>query len=398
MSDLCGVNQPLRVLHLGKFYPPYAGGMENFLGDLLPALERSGVRTGALVHAHTPINSGTAQERIAADTAERIWRVPCLGSLLYTPVSPAFPVWLSRKIKEFRPQILHMHLPNVSAFWAMAVPAARKIPWIIHWHADVVPSRIDKRLLLAYNLYRPFEQKLLANSKAIIVTSAPYLNSSKPLQPWKNKAQVIPLGIDPERLPLPDKEMRLWAENFWGTSTFRILSVGRLTYYKGHEILIRAMGKLEGSRALILGEGDQHDKLAALIASLGAGDKVSLAGKLPDIQLHALLASCDCFCLPSIERTEAFGLVLPEALRFGRPLLASDIPGSGVGWVVENGKTGLLVTPGSVQELAAGVAKLRDNPELCAAMGAAGSVSFQQRFHIDSVAEKIAALYRNLID
>jgi glycosyltransferase involved in cell wall biosynthesis len=398
MTDLCANTKEIRVLHIGKFYPPYAGGIENFMGDLLPALERSGVRSGALIHAHESTTSASPDERPEHHASEKIWRVPCLGNLLYTPISPAFPLWLSRTIKEFRPQILHIHLPNVSPFWALALPAARKIPWVIHWHSDVVPSRIDKRMMLAYNFYRPFEQKLLAKSKAIIATSTPYLESSKPLQSWHDKAHVIPLGLNPERLPLPDEETRIWAEKLWGETKFRILSVGRLTYYKGHEILIRAMEKLEDSKALIVGKGERHDKLASLISSLGFKDKVSLAGEQPDKKLLALLATCDCFCLPSVERTEAFGLVLPEALRFGVPLVVSDIPGSGVGWVVENEKTGFLVPPGNVDGLAAALTKLKDNPEIRAMMCAAGKESFRKRFHIDSVAEKTIELYRQLVD
>jgi glycosyltransferase involved in cell wall biosynthesis len=398
MTKLCKNTKQIRVLHIGKFYPPYAGGIENFMGDLLPALERSGVRTGALVHAHKLINNEGTEEHSTSHTFKRIWRVPCLGNILYTPVSPTFPLWLSKTIKDFQPQILHIHMPNVSPFWAMAIPSARKIPWLIHWHSDVVPSRIDKRLGLAYNFYRPFEQKLLARSKAIIATSTPYLNSSQPLQKWQDKVQVIPLGLDPKRLPVPDEETRDWAEDFWGETGFRILSVGRLTYYKGHKFLIQAMEKLEDCKAVIVGKGEHQEKLSTLISSLGVDEKVILAGGQPDKKLHALMASCDCFCLPSIERTEAFGLALAEAMRFGVPLVASNIPGSGVGWVVENNKTGLLVHPGNVEELAAALTKLKNNPEIRATMGSAGVQSFKERFHIDSVAEKTIELYHQLLN
>lgn len=398
MTELSENTKQIRVLHIGKFYPPYAGGMENFMGDLLPALENSGVRCGAFVHAHESAGNIDKQGQTPLHTSEKVWRVPCLGNLLYTQISPSFPLWLSRTIKEFRPQILHMHVPNVSAFWALASPAARKIPWVIQWHSDVVPSAIDKRLLLAYSFYRPFEQRLLAKSKAIIASSEPYLDSSKPLEPWKDKTHVISLGLDPKRLPLPDEETRAWAEDFWGETGFRILSVGRLTYYKGHKFLIRAMEKLEGCKAVIVGKGEHHDKLSALISSLGIDGRVTLAGGQPDNKLHALMASCDCFCLPSIERTEAFGIVLPEAMRFGVPLVASDIPGSGVGWVVENNKTGLLVAPGNVEELAAALATLKNNPEIRTTMGSAGVQSFKDRFHIDSVAKKTIELYHQLLN
>ncbi|MDQ5910793.1 MAG: hypothetical protein QG599_2890, partial [Pseudomonadota bacterium] len=234
----------MRVLHIGKFYPPFAGGIENFLADLLPALHRQGVTAAALVHdspsppTHLPpVGEGSAG-------LPRIYRAPCYGRLLYAPISPTFPIWLQRAIREFQPDLLHLHMPNTSAFWALLVPAARRLPWVIHWHADVVASAIDRRLALAYRLYRPFEQRLLAASQAIIATSPPYLNASAALAPWRERCSIIPLGLNPARIPEPDSAAQQRAEALWGDNRFRILAIGRLTYYKGHDILIQAAAHL----------------------------------------------------------------------------------------------------------------------------------------------------------
>ena len=62
----------------------------------------------------------------------------------------------------------------------------------------------------------------------------------------------------------------------------------------------------------------------------------------------------DCLCLPSIERTEAFGVVLLEAMYFGKPALSSRLRGSGMDWIVEDGVTGLKFEPGSVDSLVVG--------------------------------------------
>ncbi|MCC9002203.1 MAG: glycosyltransferase, partial [Candidatus Competibacter sp.] len=144
----------MRVLHVGKYYPPFAGGMEHFLADLLPALQAQGVTSAALVHHERPGRRG--QWPASVDPLP-IYRAPCFGRLLYAPLSPAFPFWLNRILCEFRPDLLHLHLPNTSAFWVMASTAARRLPWVVHWHADVVASLIDRRLALAYRLYRPLE-------------------------------------------------------------------------------------------------------------------------------------------------------------------------------------------------------------------------------------------------
>ena len=384
----------MRVLHIGKYYPPFAGGMEHFLADLLRALQERGVATAALVHDE---RRGWRGQRPMPSDSPPIYRAPCLGQLLYAPLSPAFPFWLNRAIRDFRPDLLHLHLPNTSAFWAMTVPAARRLPWVIQWQSDVVASLIDRRLALAYRLYRPLEQRLLAASKAIIASSPPYLEASTALSSWRERCHAIPLGLDPSRFPDPDPAAQARAAALWGEAAFRVLAIGRLTYYKGHGILIRAATELPGSRALIVGAGDQRDRLAALIRSLELGDRVILPGFQPEADLNALLASCDVLCLPSLERTEAFGLVLLEAMRFSKPVVVSDIPGSGAGWVVRQAGHGLLTPPGDSVALAAALRELQRDPGRRQALGRSGAAALRERFGIDRVAVSIAGLYRRLL-
>lgn len=356
----------MRVLHVGKYFLPYAGGMEVFLADLVSACQARGVESAAIVHAHDrdSVSTGARDE-----AGVEIVRVPSWGRLLYAPISPQFPAWLERTIVRFKPDVLHLHLPNTSAFWALRSEAARNIPWVVHWHSDVVASRLDKRLALAYPFYRPFEQALLSRARAIIATSPPYLEASQALAPWREKCHVIPLGLNPQRCSEPDGAHLAWAESQWGNAQFRILTIGRMTYYKGHETLIRAMAQLPGARLILVGDGERKNRLHALVQTLGLGGRVILAGYRPDPEVCALLASCDAFCLPSIERTEAFGLVLPEAMRFSKPVVASNIPGSGVGWVVRDNETGVLVPPGDADALAAALHKLEVSPALRREMG-----------------------------
>ncbi len=384
----------MRVLHIGKYYPPFAGGIEHFLADLLPALHNQGIAAAALVHDEQPRRSG---QWPAPDAAPPIYRAPCYGRLLYAPISPTFPFWLHRAIRQFRPDLLHLHLPNTSAFWALAVPAARRLPWIIHWHADVVASLLDRRLALAYRFYRPLEQRLLAASRAIIATSPPYLDASFALAPWRERCCIIPLGLDPARIPTPDPAAHARATTLWGNPPFRVLAIGRLTYYKGHDVLIRAAADLADSRILIVGAGEQRASLAALVQTLGLGDRVKLTGFQPEADLNALLASCDVLCLPSLERTEAFGLVLLEAMRFGKPVIVGDIPGSGAGWVTQQAGHGLRVPPGAPVTLATALRELQHDPARRQTLGQAGAKALQERFGIEPVAVDVAKLYRRTL-
>lgn len=380
----------MRVLHVGKYYPPFAGGMEYFLADLLRSLSACGTQVAALVHQS---EWGGGGSRPAPDADIPVYRAPCFGRLLYAPLSPAFPRWLHRAIREFRPDLLHLHLPNTSAFAALMLPSARRLPWVIHWHADVVASTIDRRLALAYGLYRPLEQRLLSASRAIIATSPPYLQASTALEQWRARCHLVPLGLDPWRLPEPGEAARQQAESLWGNSGFRILAIGRLTYYKGHDVLIRAASGVAGSRILIVGSGDLRERLAAQILTQGLAERVQLTGFLPDDTLNALMASCDLICLPSLERTEAFGLVLLEAMRFGKAVVVSDIPGSGTGWVVRQAEHGLLAEPGNVAELTTALCALRDDRTRLQRLGRSGRQALAEQFGIDAVARQINAVY-----
>lgn len=384
----------IRALHVGKFYPPFAGGIEYFVADLLGGLRRAGLDVAAVVHDDRPGWRGRLP-----DPAEPppVYRVPCHGRLLYVPVSPTFPRWLDRAIRDFDPHLLHLHLPNSSAFAALLLPRARRLPWVIHWHADLVASSIDRRLALAYRFYRPFEQRLLARSRAIVATSPPYLAASAALAPWRARCIPIPLGLDPQRLSEPSAESAAWATSQWGRASLRVLAIGRLTYYKGHDRLIRALDACPDARLVIVGAGEERPRLAALVRALNLEARVALLGFRSDPETAALLASCDLLCLPSVERTEAFGLVLLEAMRYGKSVVVSDIPGSGTGWVVRRAGHGVLVPPDDVAALTAALHESQRDPRRRDRFGQAGVVALAREFQIDAVATQVASLYSRVL-
>ncbi|MCF8129423.1 MAG: glycosyltransferase, partial [Deltaproteobacteria bacterium] len=332
----------MRILHIGKYYPPYAGGMEIFLGDLLRSLQKNGLAVAGLVHHQDRSSSKETIDGIP------IFRASSLGQVLYTPVSLSFPLLLRKMIRSFRPHLLHLHFPNPSTFWCLALREARALPWVIQWQSDVVPSTIDRRLQPAYRCYRPLEQQMLKRAKKILVASKPYLIHSNPLKPWISKCAVVPLGVDPGRLPWPEATALQLADKSWQPGRLRVLAVGRLTYYKGFDVLINATAKTKGITVQIVGDGNLAADLQRAIRQKNLKNRVRLRGGLSNEILQALFATCHVFCLPSLERTEAFGVVLLEAMRYGKPIVASDIPGSGPGWVVREGYCGWLVPPGDV--------------------------------------------------
>jgi len=367
--------------------------MEIFLKDLMKALKDEGVSVSALVHHHIPGKPFSREE----DNGVPIVRSPSLGQFLYLPISPAFPWFLRDSIRAFRPDLLHFHFPNPSACWSLLIPEARSIPWVIQWQSDVVPSTIDRRLQRAYHCYRPLEQAVLRRTKRVVVASEAYLNHSRPLKSWAAKCCVIPLGLDPERLPLPKAPLMEEAEKGWKPGALRVLSVGRLTYYKGFDVLIRSVRHVADISVQIVGDGALRKALQEQIVRDGVQTRVVLRGGLSDPRLQALLATCDVLCLPSVERTEAFGIVLLEAMRYGKALVVSDIPGSGAGWVVRKGSCGFLTPPGDADALADVFERLISQPALCQKIGRKGRESLRHGFHIRSVARQIKEVYAQTI-
>ncbi len=329
-----------RVLHIGKYLPPVPGGIETYLGDLLRVSMRHGMPVGAVVHE----KKGYPKPNPDDFGGAKIYSVPTYGQVLYAPVAPSFPWRLRQAIRDFKPDILHMHMPNASVFAALLLPEARKIPWVVHWHADVDVGRMSIWMRLAYKLYKPFEIALLRHTKSVIATSNDYLEASKPLQAWRDKCQVIPLAIDLERLLKPSDGQVKAASLLWPKpDETRFLAVGRLTYYKGYDLLIRAMKDVPSGSLVIVGDGELRSSLQKLINQLQLGDRVRLAGSVSSYELAALYAAADTFCMTSIDRSEAFGLVLLEAAYYGCQVVACDVSGSGVGSVVR--QLGQATTP-----------------------------------------------------
>ena len=389
----------MRVLHIGKFFPPHPGGIERCVADLCTGLARRDVEVAALVHAEPGGRGSTRRDATGFD----VTRAACHGQLLYAPISPSFPFLLRRILRSFRPDLLHLHVPNTSAFAALLVPAARRIPWILHWHADIPLDTRRLPLRAAYRLYQPLERALLRRASAIIATSAPYRDSSPALAPWLAKTQVIPLGIA-ARDGGDDADQSAAAPAHAEDAVappLRLLTVGRLSYFKGIDVLLRAIADLRQFQLTIVGDGECRESLERLAGDLGIRERVHFAGRI-DMDpggarlLAARYRNADIFCLPSTDRAESFGLVLLEAMRARLPVVASAIRGSGVGFAVRDGTTGLLVPPGDAGALAQALRLLADDAGLRARLGAAGGQRFAEEFTLDRCVDRTLELYRSL--
>ena len=148
----------MRVLHIGKYFPPYVGGMETYLRDLMTEQSREGIVSSALVHRSELSLTSRNETYESAGELLSVTRAAVWARMLFTPISPIFPLLMHRMIRREQPEILHLHMPNPSVFWALLLPSAKSLPWVVQWHSDVLASKHSLGLRIFYKLYRPLER------------------------------------------------------------------------------------------------------------------------------------------------------------------------------------------------------------------------------------------------
>ena len=371
----------MKVLQLSKFYPPVWGGIEAAAWELNEGLTRMGVDTDVLCS-----NQSNRTEETLFEGGYRVVRAASLGMLLSTSVAPAM-AWQLRRMARDR-DIIHVHMPDPMAAAALWLVRPRGHV-VLHWHSDVVRQR------RAMRLYEPLQRWLLARADAIIATSAAYAESSAPLQPWRNKVEVIPIGISDNRTQACSLKAGAIRQLYRGRKL--VFALGRLIYYKGFDVLIDAAASLpQDCVVLIGGAGELTDRLTVQIAARGLADKVYLVGAIPDEYLPSYYEACDVFCLPSTARSEAYGVAMVEAMLMARPIVASEINGSGVPWVNVDGQTGFNVPVGQVDALATALNRLLQDAQLRATFGGAARLRYEREFNAQLMSKRTLNLYQRL--
>ena len=372
----------MRVLQLSKFYPPVMGGIESVAWELTEGLNLAGVRTDVLCS-----NQAARSTREQTPAGYTIQRSGCWGQWLSTSFAPVMPAHLARMAAQA--DLVHVHMPDPMA--AAAVWAVRpRCPLVVHWHSDVIRQR---RALMAYE---PLQRWLLRRADAIIATSPPYAEASAPLQPWRDKVSVIPIGISDNRSSACSEKAAALQQRFRGRRI--VFALGRMTYYKGFNVLIDAAAALPDDCAVLVGgEGELLHHYRSQVASLGLAGKVHFLGHINDADLASHFEACDIFCMSSTVRAEAYGVAMLEAMVMGRPIVATDIAGSGVPWVNEHGVTGLNVPAGDPAALAKALQGLLQDRAWRLRMGDAARARYERDFQAANMTRSTLDLYRRLL-
>lgn len=349
-------------------------GAESMAAELVKKLAQAGARVQVAVLDNAGAGDAEVFEHVAGH-AEDVFRLPCRGALdLRTTAA------LRQALRQRRIDLVHSHKYKTTFYALMLRPWQRfgllttYHNWILTTPALRAYARLDKALAR-------FNHRAVAVSTPVFQTLARHVPAARLAQ--------VDNGVDTLRFQPGAADAALRRELCAKPQAPLLGFVGRLSSEKGLPHLLRALATpgLAPVQLALVGDGDQRGTLQAQAQALGLHDRVRWLGHRRDTA--AIYRAVDAVVLPSL--TEAFPMVLLEAMASARPVVATAV--GEVPRIVAQGEGGLLVPPADDAALAQALVQLLALPGLGQAWGEAGRARVLQRFSGDAMAARYLALY-----
>ena len=389
-------------MRLAFYTPNYPGvTQDGGIGSYTRTLARALVKLGHTIHVVTP---GT--DPVSVDEGVYVHQVKLRHIPLVDRLWPGYGHchYLARKLHEIvlKNHIDLVELPNWEGL-GIHFQRHSKIPTVVRLHTSSAETQAIDELpdsrILRWDVKREYQQ---AHQAKLLVTHslAHRRTMSEELRIPEERITLIPHGVEvyPDfvRPPRPDGPPRL-------------VFLGRLEKRKGTLELLQAMpailAKHPGARLTLIGSDRAHcppgtegtrrshaqwmqDELPTAVR-----EQIHLAGRLPQDEVDRHLQTADVFIAPS--RYESFGLIYPEAMRWGIPVIGCRV--GGVPEIITDGETGLLVEPASPQAIASAVVRLLHAPALREQLGTAGRRRVEEQFSSEVMARRVVEVYEALL-
>ncbi|PLX16141.1 MAG: hypothetical protein C0601_10985 [Candidatus Muiribacterium halophilum] len=337
----------MKITQIGKYYPPYKGGIENHLFSLVNNIKNEVEELTVEVFNDSFFSSKEVEGNVTIKRNGKLFEV----------FSTPFSLSMFFSFLGDDSDIYHIHMPNPSAHLLMkmaGLPKDKKL--VISHHSDIVAQKF------VYKFYKPLMKKIYQRADAIIAATPYHVQYSDILPEFEEKVKIIPYGINIDSFEkdkeLLDRIKRI--KEFLGENSKNAVFVGRLVYYKGVSFLVDAFKQIDGDYNLIIvGNGPYYSTLKAQSME---DKRIIFIPEADDVQLKAILNSSDIFVLPSIETSEAFGIVQLEAMACSIPVISTNVD-SGMKEVNIDKKTGIKVPPKDVDHLKDALKNLFENDE-----------------------------------
>ncbi len=367
----------MKIAQVTPVYPPYRGGMGTVAYEYTRRLRDSGHE----VTVFTPDYHHGGEQEVGVERLHPIFSWGNAGVL------PSL-LW---RLRSF--EVIHLHYPFFGSDFLVAIASLiwrKKL--IVTFHMQ---PKADGFLGLIFKLYRlKYEWLVLGRAKAVLISSLDYAQSV-----GLNRSNLIemPFGADADRFH-PGRDLSLRTKLGINEDEAVFIFVGgldRAHYFKGIEVLLQACAELGNDRSwrlLIVGDGDLRQQYQAQSQLVGLANRVIFSGSVPFGELPNYYRAADVHVLPSIDRSEAWGLVTIEAQLTGLPSIVSDLPG--VRMVIESHETGLLVPPKDVAALANAMRQLLDNSEMRRRFGLRASERAKEKFEEQKLLVRLISVYK----
>ncbi len=398
----------MKVLFVVTAYPRFEGDIITpWMGETIGRLRLAGTQVEVLapsykgggatmidgVKVHRFRYAPAALETLTHDmpAVDRIRKNPLFGSLLPVYVA-AGSAAAARIAREGNFDVVHAFWPIPHGLFAIAAKRASK--------AALVSTFFSAELNWNGALRRAFApviRSIVDASDAVTVISS---------YTGERLRQYVP-GVSSVTIPFGAAAVSHSASTDAAIrdrdDPFELLFIGRLVRRKGVDVLLRAIALLKDDsrlRVTIVGGGPEWAALTEAASRLAIGDKVVFEGIVHADRVKHLLEMCHALVLPAIVtetgETEGLGVVLIEAMGYGKPVIATSA--GGIVDIVTDGDTGLLAPPGDAEALAYTIRKAMDDPISLASIAKRGTAFAERAFGWDAIVSALSSVYETAVN
>jgi len=366
----------LKVLQVAHYYGSL-GGIERVVYQFCHALK-------GFCDVEALVSSPDSQTTHSVEEGIPVTRVARVAHVNRMSICPTFPLWMRKK----KPDLVHIHMINPLAEMSFLLSGLR-CKAVATYHMDLSRQRI-----LSW-FYTPLQRRFLDRVEAITTSSERFARSSPVLTHYSDKVRILPYGIAESRFQETEEAHEAARRLFESIPGKLVLFVGRLTHYKGLDVLVEAMRHVDAT-CFIVGSGYLERRLQQLVSCQSLEKKVRICGRVSDMELCAYYERADVFVLPSISRTESYGLTLLEAMSRGTPLVCTEL-GTGTTFINQDGKTGFVVPPNDPESLADAVNRILTDDALRKTFSQNAKERFLACFSERTMVERLRSLYEEIL-
>ncbi len=384
----------MRILTILTYYRPNTSGLTIYAERLAKALVRRG-------HQVTVLTSHYQKDQAYEEVQDgvKIIRAPVLFRLSKGVIMPTFGALANRLVWEN--DVIQMHLPQFEAAGLALRGRLLRKPSVVTYHCDLQmpPGLLNRGANQAVLIMNHIAARF---TDQIVTYTQDYADRSSFLKDYLKKLRVIP---PPVELPAvsPDQVSAL-AQEFNPEKRYPVIGMAaRFATEKGVEVLLEALPKIievypqalvlfAGPYANIIGEEAYYHRLSPLIQKYQGSGNWKFTGVLDALHMAAYYPNLDVLTIPSLNSTEAFGLVQIEAFLNDVPCVASDLPG--VRQPVISHQMGKIIPIDDSQALAVALIDILSHRD----QFHVDRLEVSQRYLPDTIAAEYEALFKELLN